>query len=443
MGNDSAVLRITVEVSKDGLQAWIRPTAPDDPRPLSREDVLAALEDADIVLNDSVNEKIEAFLSPPEDPEDRPDRFLVAQGKPPIEGTDDEFIAMKDVDSSESEDGEEENDDGRIDFHAFSMIVTVEVDEPVGKVTKAVPGTPGCDVHGKAIEPKRTVRRVELDSTVRRTGEDPSLILANTAGKVVYENNSVRIVEIVKVNGDVDYESGNVKSSTDVIITGTILDEFEVSSKQGVFVSGAIQAAKVEAEGDVLVKGGVISRHKGAVRAGGQIALKFASEAMLTSGGDVSVTRELMNCQVHCEGVCRVVRGDVIGGEVYAKVGLEACAIGSRAAVPTSIIVGIHPSVLAKVNNATERNRLDLTGAAQGCQAPYVLVSKVVYPGSRIRIGRKHVVFAHELKGPVRIEKRKVKSVTEFVAVSQASGSITVLKSIEVVDDEGGGSGPH
>ncbi len=444
MGTDTSLLRITVEVSEDALQAWIHPTDLDDARPLSREDVLAALKDANIAINDSVNDKIGVFLSLQEDQEDAGDRFerfLIAQGKPPIEGTDEKFIAMEDVDSSESDDGDKDDDDGRIDFRAFTSIVTVEKDEPVGQVTKAVPGTPGCDVHGKVIEPRRTVREVELDSTVRRSEEDASLVLANTAGKVVFENNTAKLKEIVKINGDVDYESGNIKSSTDVVITGVVLDEFEVNSTQSIFIGGAIQAAQVKAEGDVVVKGGVISRHKGAVRAGGQIALKFASESELTSGGDVAVTRELMNCRVFCGGALRVARGAVIGGEVYAKVGVEVCAIGSKAGVPTSIIVGIHPSILAKEKDATERNRLDLTGAAPGCQAPYVIISKVVYPGSRIRIGRKHVVFSCELKGPVRIEKRKVKSVTEFVAVSQTSGSITVLKSIEVVDDKGGGSG--
>ena len=71
-----------------------------------------------------------------------------------------------------------------------------------------------------------------------------------------------------------------------------------------------------------------------------------------------------------------------------------------------------------------------------GIEAPYVLVGHKVFPGVVIRIGRQQVRFEQELTGPVRIEKRKIESVTEFVAVNSSSGSISVLKSIRVADPE-------
>ncbi len=500
VGNDSTVLQFTVEVSKDRLQAWILPTVPDDPRPVSRENILVSLEEANIALNDSVDARIDAYLSlkngsdetdGSNDVDDYSERFLIAEGALPVEGSDGGFDLIDDVvdpSASEDDDEQEEEDAARIDFHSFNTIVTVEQDQVVGKITKAVLGMPGCDVHGNAIEPKKTVRFVDLDSTVRCSDENPLLVVANTSGKVVFKDLVVKIDEVVKINGDVDYECGNIKASTDVVIHGTILDEFEVISERSINVCGAIQAAKVEAGEDLIVNGGIISRHKAAVRAGGQIFLKFGSESKMTAGGDIQVTKELMNCQVHSEGVCRVLRGDVIGGEVYAKIGLESRAIGSEACVPTNIIVGVHPSVLAEEEAEMKKSKERLKAAEQirtavkplmdnlkrltpaqreratellftaetmtteageaelkreelieqeiEGQKSYVLVGKVIYPGARIRIGRRQVVFDQELMGPVRIEYRKVKRVTEMVAVSQTSGSVTVLKSRDVVDEE-------
>jgi hypothetical protein len=79
-----------------------------------------------------------------------------------------------------------------------------------------------------------------------------------------------------------------------------------------------------------------------------------------------------------------------------------------------------------------ETQRSQMIQAARASKPPAVLVSKIIYPGTTVRMGHRHIVFQTELKGPVRIEKRKMEGVTEFVAVSQASGSVTVLKSAGV-----------
>jgi len=49
-------------------------------------------------------------------------------------------------------------------------------------------------------------------------------------------------------------------------------------------------------------------------------------------------------------------------------------------------------------------------------------------------MGHRQAVLHADLKGPVRIEQRKVENVTEFVAVNQLTGSVTVLPSIALED---------
>ena len=45
-----------------------------------------------------------------------------------------------------------------------------------------------------------------------------------------------------------------------------------------------------------------------------------------------------------------------------------------------------------------------------------------------IRIGDRETYFHKNLKGPVAIEKRKIKNVTEIVSVNLLSGAVAVLK---------------
>ncbi|MBN2560721.1 MAG: DUF342 domain-containing protein [Phycisphaerae bacterium] len=482
--SDNKLLRLVVEVSDDHMQARIRLSDPGDPEPLTEDEIVAALKEADVAVDDRVRERVAGFLSWIQSVEDKSERFLIAEGEPPVEGRDGEFVLHESFNSQ----GHDPGEDGRIDYHAFNTIITVEENTPIGTITPAKRGRNGVDVRGKILEPAHQPTEVQLDSTVRLADDDPSTVVANVAGKIVYEANALSISEVFAVRGDVDFDCGNIDASIDVSITGTILDQFKVRAKKCISVRGAIQAAEVEADGDVVVRGGIIGRDKGSVRAGGRITARFAEEADLKAGGDVTIAKEIMNSRIHCEGTAFVSHGAVIGGEVYAKEGAEIAILGTETGVHTSIVVGIHPGVLAEAERMDEETKAKLktverirtsvqplmanlkrltpeqkeratellftadamadeiskTGAqrdqmveeARATKPPVVRVSKIIHPGARIRIGRRHVVFQNELKGPVKIEKRKIESVTEFVAVSEASGSVTVLKSANVVDDK-------
>ncbi len=483
--SNSRLLRLAVDVSDDRLQAWIRLCDPDDPESPVEDEIIVTLKEAQIVVSDAVREKINDFISWIQDAEDRSERFLIAEGQSPVDGKDGEFLLDESLKRRESD----PEDDAPVDYHTFNTIVTVDEDAPIGKVMPVVPGKNGIDVHGKSIEPTRRPVQVQLDSTVRNSNDDPAVVIANIPGKIVCEGNTLSIDEVVTIRGDVDFECGNIDASTDVAVIGTILDQFKVESKKSISVRGAIQAAEVKAEGDVIVRGGIIGQGKGRVTARGRVVAKFVAEAIIEADGDITITKEVMNSRVHCRGKLTLRRGAVIGGEVYAREGASVAAIGSEASVPTSVIVGIDPVVLSQADQITkeckdklkvveriresvqplmanlkrltpaqkeqatellfsadsmaaeiseaEARRDQMIEDSRATNPPTIAVSKTVYAGTRVRIGRRHVLFRNELKGPVKIEERKVEGgATEFVAISQASGSVSVLKSADVVDDE-------
>jgi hypothetical protein len=475
--------RLAVDVSDDRLRAWIRLCRPDDADQLSESDVLAALEEAEIDINPTVREKIGALIPLIRSAEDKSGRYLIAEGRLPVEGQNGVFVRDESLKPNQAA----LKDDAAVDYHAFNTLITVDRNDPIGRVAPAIPGTSGEDVHGRIMTPAHRVEDVRLHSTVRRADDDPCVVIATVSGKIVFEDGALSIDEAVTIKGDVDFTCGNIDASVDVFIDGTILDQFRVKSKKSIRVGGAILAADVEAGGDILVRGGIIGHHKGRVCAGGRIVAKFVEAANLEAESDVEITKEVMHSSVCCRGRFSVTRGAVIGGEVYARDGAEAASIGSEAFIPTSIIAGVHPNILEKadtilaemrakektIEGIRERVRPLLLGMkglkrmheeranellvkadrmasevamtkakceqmvreARSDVSPAILVTKTVYPGVRIRIGHRHVVFGKELKGPVRIEKQTIDGVTEFVAVSQVSGSVTVLSSSRVDDD--------
>ncbi len=480
---DQSTSRMAVEISDDRMQAWIRLVDPGDLHSLTFEEIVPVLEGAKIVMDDAVRSRIEEFIGLMGGEGDRPKRFLVAQGRPVVEGKDAEFLWHESLKKLERD----WRGDARVNYYTFSSINTVEKDQPIGTFVRAVSGTKGVDTLGKTLNPAGHRKDVELDSTVRLSATDSTTVLANCAGKVVYEEGKLSISEVFEIKKDVDSETGNIDSPIDVHIGGTILDRFAVKSQKSISVGSAIEAATVDAQGDVIVRGGIIQRDKGSVSSGGDIVAKFCDGARLRAAGSVKVTKELLNSRIHCMGKLLVAQGAVAGGQVYARDGVEVATLGTEANVPTEITVGTDPNLLREADllresvktkrlgiarirqtvqplmahqkrlspaqkeratellfeadeaeeeiTETERTHADMLEKARAPEVPYVLVSTLVHRGVMIRIGRRATTFSKELKGPVRIEKRKVKAANEFVAIDQLSGSVTILKSARVVEE--------
>lgn len=476
--------RLTVEVTQDRLEAWIRLACPDDPRPMTPEEILEELTTAKIAVDDSVRARITEGIRICVESETPPGKLLMAKGRPAVEGKDGDFVAHEDLQRVEHA----WQGDAKVNYYTFNSIVTVVEGQTIGTLVPPVPGTDGVDVHGTVLKPNRRPKEVQLDASAKVSPDDPLAVLAVDPGKVSYENGKLSINRVFMVKKDVDFETGHIDSSVDVHIPGTVRDRFIVKSAGTVSVCGAIEAGTVEAKGDVIVRGGVLQRGKGSTVAGGEIIARFCDEADLRACGDVKITTEVMNSRVHCEGMLHAAGASIIGGHIYAHEGVEIAVIGSDAFVRTEIIVGLHPDVvreaeklrgrmktkreaierarqavqpyIADINRLLpaqkkeakkllsqidalsgelaqiEQHRTDMLDAARAKGIPYVLVREMIRGGSSIQIGRRRTTFRTDFAGPVRIEKHKIRNVTEFVAVNQLSGSVRVLPSTYIEDEK-------
>ncbi len=480
---DESIRRLTVEVADDRMQAFIEYVDGGDPSPLTFEEIVTALEEARIVLDDTVRSRIEEFINLIGGEQGRPDRFLVAEGQPVVEGEAGEFL----WDESLLKPKPDWDEDAQIDYYSLNSIITVEKDQPIGTILPAVPGTDGVDVLGNRLTPKLHPRDVEVDSTVSVSDDDSRSVVAECAGRIVYENGKLSISEVFEVRQDVDFETGNIDSTIDVHITGTIHDRFTVKSEKAIAVDGAIEAATVDAKGNVVVLGGILHRDRGSATSGGDIIAKFCDAAQLRAVGSVKIVKELMNSRVYCMEKVLVARGVIVGGQIYAREGVETPLLGNDANVRTEITIGIEPRVLYEVDRLrkglepkreaaarirgavqpfmanlkrlsptnkkrvtellhqakaaeaeiaeAEKEHENIFEAARAKGVPYVLVSNTLYPGVVIRIGHRKTTLCVNIKGPVKIEKRKIEDVTEFVAIDQLSGSLTILPSMQVVEE--------
>lgn len=471
---------VAVVISDDRMQAWLRVIDAGAARAGDSDKIIEALHASQVVITDEVKGRLDEFVAAASGEADLAEPFLVAEGREPVEGTDGTFEWHESFQKTQQDwQGEDP-----VNYYSLNSIQTVDEGQPIGTLMPPKAGVPGADVTGEEVNPKRTPVAVHTDPSVRQ--EVGGAVFANVPGKVEYRDGRLRVNEVFTVGHDVDFETGNIDSTVDVQITGTIHDRFEVTSHKSITVGGAVEAASVEAKGDVVIRGGLLQRGKGSIRCGGELVARFCDEADIHATGDVKITREVMNSHVHCESKLLAEHGAVIGGSIYARAGVEAHSLGSDACVATQITVGVHPDVireadqlregLGKKQETAERirskikplmaelkrlspqqrervtelsfeadtleldiaereeRRKEMLAAAGPKGKPYVLVTDTINTGVTIRIGRRAISFRQTMKGPTKIEERKIRNATEFVSVNQLTGSVKVLPSMTVED---------
>jgi hypothetical protein len=462
-----------VGISQDGMSATIRllcrPDAVDDPATEAR----AALDGAGIAVNAQVKTRLAAFLQAiaDNDPAVLCD-FPIAAGQPPTEGVDGEFLWAEGLKHWTAD----WSSDAPVDFYELSSIVTVEADAVIGTVVPPIPGEAGIDVHGRPIA-ARPVQPVTIEDGVR-LADDGMSALATIAGRVTCERLELRVLEIVEVPGNVDFSTGNLNLTTDCAVGGTVRDLFKVKSSKNVTIGGAVEAATVEVTGDLTVRGGILNRGRGRVACGGQVVARFCDEADLHAAGEVRLAKAAIHSRVHTDDRLIVSHGTIIGGNVYARKGVEAHTLGSEANVKTEVWVGLHADdlrwiagriaenerrqakldrvrgslapLMAELRRLTTEQRDQVTELMHQAESlaasiaateaeiaalqeksldarPGVLVTSRIFEGVTIVVDGHAVPFAREFRGPTRIERRKLEAHTAVVAFNQQTGAITEL----------------
>jgi len=475
---------VGVIIAPDRLSVALRFYEGGDPTLPAREEILEALEGYHVATGRAAVDRVDKFLCLLGSHELLEEEFVVAEGKAPVEGEDEEFIL------DEAYANREQNWllDAPVNYYKFSAIVTVEAETVIGRIPPRVPSESGIDVLGNEIRPLREPQPMELDATVQRSSKDGGQIVANISGRVAIDKNRLTIREALIIQGDVNFETCNINSRVDVDVKGSMLDRFEVNLGGTITVHGVIEAANVTAKSDIFVCGGIMGRHSGLVLACGEVVARFAHEADLVADGPIKIHSELTACRVQTEDSLIAEHASVIGGYVFAREGVTIGTLGSDAYVPTHVIVGFHPRVLREatkfsttlhrqrkelarqrrvmeapssdekrlneeqlkecadlhVKSASlefeiddvESKRLQLLADARAQNSPAVRVLGEVYPGTTISIGWHRTTIKRELKGPVSIEIREIDEDVTFVAVNQVTGTLDHLETEEVSADD-------
>jgi len=272
------------------------------------------------------------------------ERFVVAEGAHPVPG---ENAKLEFYFPTEKSYKPKIKKNGNVDYKEISVVHSVEKDAVLVRIVAATLGPKGMDVLGNEIPEVAGSDIVPLQGKgTYRDKEDSSLIRAITEGIVFYNprNNILEIQQLYVVQDFVDYSTGNVNVKSSVKIGGGVKPGFSVTTPYNIEVKGVIEQAAISCEGTLKVKSGIGGDGKQLIKVGGDVHSGYIYNQLLKSGGSIYVSTEIRNSNLESEDEVVVIKpnGVIIGGKITATNKVSAAFIGNTYNVPTEIEVGVN-----------------------------------------------------------------------------------------------------
>ncbi len=247
----------------------------------------------------------------------------------------------------------EADSQGRIDFFKKDILENVVQNQLLAEVIPAGKGEEGCTVTGKKL-PTRSGVSIELKpgkGTI--LSSDQIKLFSEKNGQVVFLNGKLNVEDVYVVHGDAGLTTGNISFLGSVRIVGSVVDNTSIRAVGNIGVGGNVQKAFIEAEGDVLVRGGVQGRNSGVIEStNGSIFAKYVQNVHIIAEKDLLVSEAIMHSNVSVGEMlmCYGNRAQMIGGVAMVGREIRAKSIGAQASTPTKLVVGVNPKILTEIH---------------------------------------------------------------------------------------------
>lgn len=233
------------------------------------------------------------------------------------------------------------NADGSVDFFNLNTISHCKAGELLAKLTPAVSGEAGMNVKGEKIRP-RDVRPAVLKYGRNITiSEDKCTLTSDVDGHVSLVEGKVFVSNVFEVE-NVDNSVGNIDYAGSVRINGNVCDNFTVKAQGSIEVRGVVEGAHLEAGENIVIVRGMNGKHKGTLKAKGNIVSKFIENSKAEAGGNIDTESAMHSTlmagsEIHVTGK----KGFITGGRACASNLISVVNLGSSMGADTIVEVGI------------------------------------------------------------------------------------------------------
>ena len=265
---------------------------------------------------------------------------LIAQGTAPVQG---ENGSVKFLFNTESSLKPKVNQDGTADYKNIDIVTAAAKGQKLAELVPPTKGVAGTNVYGVELPcVNGTPAKLPAGPNTVVSPDDPNLLIAGTDGNVKYNGTNVEISEGFMIKGHVDFTTGNIKYAKSVVVAGDIKGGFKVECGGDLQVSGTIEDADIQVNGNVLCKMGFIGQGKGVISAKGDVNIGFMKNQTAKSRQNIVIAKEALNSTLLARKSIEVHGNplSLAGGRVMARDSVTAFTIGNMSGVKTLVEVG-------------------------------------------------------------------------------------------------------
>lgn len=338
-----------VAISKDRMEASIRFYPPSsNGKGYRKEDIYSELRVAKVMygIDDAM---VESLFQKREYCKDYP----IAAGKPVQDGHDAQIIYHFETDNKIRPTLRE---DGSVDFFNLNVLNLCKAGDVLAELIPEDRGEEGMDVCGNVIKP-RDVKSQKLSYGLNiDLSEDEMKIISAVNGHVSLVEGKVFVSDMLEVN-NVDNSTGNIEYEGNVVVRGDVCTNFSIKAHGNVEVMGVVEGACIEADGNIILARGMNGMSKGYLKAGENVIAKYLENCNVICKGYVE-TESILHSVVEAGTEVNVIsrKGFISGGYVSATNVVRVRNLGTNMGADSSIVVGIDPAMLNRLNELKSIN---------------------------------------------------------------------------------------
>ncbi|WP_022667584.1 flagellar assembly protein A [Desulfospira joergensenii] len=332
---------VEITISEDQTQAFIKKLKiPDPPSKLTLSSLLDLLREKNVTYGLIGSSRLESWIleSLPQD-----EKIQVAAGTPPDKGQDGSILYHFRTDYTNPG---KILEDGSIDFRERGGIPYVSEGDLLAVKTPPREGKTGVTISGNPIpvdEVLDPVFNAEANTTL---SEDGLSIYAALDGQPhVDALGSITVNPELVIEGDVDFQTGNIDFKGNINVKGMIKEGFTIKGVN--LTAQEIEGSQVDITGDLCISSGITDAN---ISVQGNIHAKFINNSKIACFGDLVIQKEIIDSSIATSGECQNSTGLIIASKIAAKAGIEAGRIGTDTSKPAVIKIGVdeHADMLTR-----------------------------------------------------------------------------------------------
>ncbi len=221
-------------------------------------------------------------------------------------------------------------------------------------------GVPGRNVLGEEVHAVGSASEAKVSAGESVELREGGRFYAARDGLIQLNGGVLAVLKAYVHEGHVNLSSGNLAFDGAVVVLGDIEAGASVEVKGSLLVEGTIGNANVKVQGDLEVKGGIVTTRQGWVAVGGNCKAQFIENSRLQVKGHLTIASSLMNSEVVC-GTSIVVadssKGLISGGQISCWQSIEVKQMGLSQGQTTVCRIGTHYAAELRWSRLEQRLR--------------------------------------------------------------------------------------